>query len=196
LAALDRPLRARVLRHLLRVRDELDVPILYITHDPDEAMLVGDIVVVLDSGRVVAQGPPREVLWSHAVLPLSEALGLENTLDAHVIGSEATGNVVETAAGLRLAIPGSLPVGDRVRLGLRAEDVLLSRDAPGRISARNAIVSTVTACQLDGPDARVHLDAGEPIVAKVTAAAAAALELEPGVEVYAVIKAQALRRLA
>ncbi|MBW2317022.1 MAG: ATP-binding cassette domain-containing protein, partial [Deltaproteobacteria bacterium] len=74
LASLDVPLRARVLPYLLRVRDELDLPILYITHDPDEALLVGEVVVVLDKGRVVAQGPPRDVLWSRSVLPLSEAL--------------------------------------------------------------------------------------------------------------------------
>ncbi|MDH3521292.1 MAG: ATP-binding cassette domain-containing protein, partial [Myxococcales bacterium] len=76
LASLDVPLRARVLPYLLRVRDALDLPILYITHDPDEALLVGEVVVVLDGGRVVATGDPAEVLWSRAVLPLSESLGL------------------------------------------------------------------------------------------------------------------------
>ena len=71
LASLDLPLRARVLPYLLRVRDALDLPILYITHDPDEAMLLGERVIVLDAGRVVATGPPEQVLWSRAVLPLS-----------------------------------------------------------------------------------------------------------------------------
>ena len=84
LASLDLPLRARVMPHLLRVRDELGLPILYVTHDPDEAQLLGEVIVVLDAGRVVASGPPREVLWSRSVLPLSEALGLENVLDARV----------------------------------------------------------------------------------------------------------------
>ena len=64
LAALDVGLRARVLPYLLRVRDEMDWPILYITHDPDEAMLIGDRVAVMNGGRLVAHGPPREVLWS------------------------------------------------------------------------------------------------------------------------------------
>jgi molybdate transport system ATP-binding protein len=195
LAALDWPLRARVLPYLLRVRDELDIPIVYITHDPDEAMLVGDIVVVLDRGRVVACGPPREVLWSQAVLPVSEALGLENTIDGRVVENSGAGSTVETRAGLRLVIPVTLPAGESVRLGLRAEDVLLSRDPPGRISARNAFQATVSACEVSGDDARIHLDAGERLVAKVTPAAVDALELRPGVEVYAIIKAQALRLL-
>lgn len=196
LAALDWPLRARVLPYLLRMRDELDIPIVYITHDPDEAILVGDVVAVLDRGRVVACGSPREVLWSRAVLPVSEALGLENTLDARVVDNSAAGSTVETTAGLRLVVPVTLDRGERVRLGLRAEDVLLSRDPPGRISARNAIRATVSACEVSGGDARIHLDAGEPLVAKVTRAAVDSLELRPGVEVYAIVKAQALRRLA
>jgi molybdate transport system ATP-binding protein len=195
LAALDWPLRARVLPYLLRVRDELDIPIVYITHDPDEAMLVGDIVVVLDRGRVVACGPPREVLWSRAVLPVSEALGLENAIDGRVVENSGAGSTVETRAGLRLVIPVTLPAGESVRLGLRAEDVLLSRDPPGRISARNAIHATVSKCEVSGDSARIHLDAGERLVAKVTPAAVDALELRPGVEVYAIIKAQALRLL-
>jgi molybdate transport system ATP-binding protein len=196
LAALDLPLRARVLPYLLRVRDELDVPILYITHDPDEALIVGQVVVVLDAGRVVALGPPREVLWSRAVLPLSESLGLENVFDARVVdltGAEAT---VETAAGLRLVIPVRLAQGQQVRIGLRAEDIVLASDRPGRISARNVLEATVTACEHRDTDCFVHLRSGENLVAKVTPAAAERLGLRPDASVYAMIKAQALRRIA
>lgn len=196
LAALDLPLRARVLPYLLRVRDELDIPILYITHDPDEAMLVGDVVVVLDRGRVVATGPPREVLWSHAVLPLSEALGVENALDARVLSTQDAQSTVETDGGLRLVVPTAQTPGERIRLGLRAEDVLLSRDEPGRISARNVIAVRVERCEIEGGDALVHVDAGDRLVAKVTPGAVDQLELLPGDRIYAVIKAQALRRLA
>ena len=148
LASLDLPLRARVLPYLLRVRDEFEIPILYITHDPDEAILIGERVVVLDGGRVVASGAPREVLWSRAVLPLSEALGVENVLSARVSEVDSGSVRVQTPGGLRLQLPASLPLepGDTVRLGLRAEDVLVAADAPGRISARNVLPATVTAC--------------------------------------------------
>jgi molybdate transport system ATP-binding protein len=81
LASLDIPLRARVLPYLMRVRDEMDLPMLYITHDPDEAMLIGEIAVVIDAGHVVATGKPRDVLWSRSVLPLSETLGVENVFE-------------------------------------------------------------------------------------------------------------------
>ncbi len=196
LASLDLPLRARVLPYLLRIRDELQLPILYITHDPDEAQLLGEWVVVLDRGSVVATGAPREVLWSRAVLPLAEALGLENVVDARVVETRSGDATVDTRGGLRLVIPASLAAGERVRLGLRAEDLVLAMDHPGRISARNVVEATITACEYREGSCFVRLDAGEPLVAKVTSGAAEKLELRPGARVYVVIKAQALRRLA
>jgi molybdate transport system ATP-binding protein len=196
LASLDLPLRARVLPYLLRVRDELEIPILHITHDPDEAMLVGERVVVLDGGRAVAEGPPREILWSRAVLPLSEALGIENAFDARVVETTGGSSTVETPGGLRLVIPASAEAGSVVCIGLRAEDVLLAEDRPGRISARNVFEAGVRALEHRGSDVLVHLDAGEPVVAKITAAACEALALRPGARVVAIAKAQALRRLA
>jgi len=194
LAALDLPLRARVLTYLMRVSDELDLPILYITHDPDEAQLIGQIVVVLDAGRVVATGTPRDVLWSRAVLPLSEALGLENVFEGNIQREDGSPTFV-TTAGLRLVLPVSLDGDARVRIGLRAEDVVLAADRPGRISARNVLESRVVACNDRDGDVYVTLDVGEKLVAKVTAAAAAQLALAPGSTVYAIVKAQALRRL-
>ncbi len=192
LAALDLALRARVLPFLLRVRDELGLPMLYITHDPNEAMLIGDVALVLAAGRVIALGPPREVLWSQAVLPFAQALGVENVLEARSIG----GARVETLRGLRFVVPADLPTGERLRLGLRAEEILLAAEPLGRISARNVLAVTVASCEVEAGQALVHLDTGaEPLVARVTGAAAEALALERGAKVYAVIKAQSLRPL-
>jgi len=196
-ASLDLPLRARVLPYLLRVRDEFEIPTLYITHDSDEAILVGERVVVLDAGRVVASGPPREVLWSRAVLPLSQTLGVENVLSAQVLAQDSGSVRVKSAGGLHLHLPAGLPLhpGATVRLGLRAEDILVAADAPGRISARNVVPARVTALEDVGGNRLVHLDAGEALVAKLTPAACEDLELRPGAAVHLVIKAQALRRL-
>jgi molybdate transport system ATP-binding protein len=196
LASLDLPLRARVLRHLLRMRDELEIPILWITHDPDEAQVAGEIAVVIEKGRAVATGPPREVLWSRAVLPLSEALGLENVIEARVVEAGAHECSVETARGLRLVLPVTLPVGERVCLGLRAHDVLLSADPPGRVSARNVLPASVASIDLAGGDATVTLEARERLVARLTLGAVNRLGLRAGSQVYALIKAQTLRRIA
>jgi molybdate transport system ATP-binding protein len=187
-----------VLPYLLRVRDALDLPILYITHDPDEAMLVGETAIVLDAGRVVARGPAREVLWSRAVLPLSEALGLENVLEARVVEHRDGELRVRTARGLVLSLPAPADVAPDtpLRLGLRAQDVLLAADAPGRLSARNVLPARVVRLDDTGDGVLVRLDAGDELVAKLTASAARELSLAPGVAVHLVIKAQAIRRLA
>jgi len=198
LAALDLALRSRVLPYLLRVRDELDLPMLYITHDPDEAMLLGDVAAVLDHGRVVATGPPKQVLWSRDVLPLSQALGLENVLDAVALpaGAEREGERhIETAKGLRLSVPWRLEAGRSVCVGVRAEDVLVAVDPPGRISARNVLAGRVEACERLEEDVLVHVDVGERITARITASALSKLELKPGAAVFLVIKAYAIRRL-
>jgi molybdate transport system ATP-binding protein len=199
LASLDIPLRARVLPYLMRVRDELELPILYITHDPDEAMLIGEVVVVIDAGRVVASGPPRDVLWSRAVLPLSEALGIENVFEGRVADAGVPAAMV-TPAGLRLALPFGAPEGECLRVGLRAEDIVLAADPPGKVSARNVFAVRVVALDERGGEVLVRTragegDAGEEVVAKVTPSAADHLELAPGMRVYAIVKAYALRRL-
>ena len=81
-------------------------------------------------------------------------------------------------------------------LSLRAHDVLLSADPPGRVSARNVLPARVERVEITGGDALVTLDAGEPLVAKLTTGAVERLALRPGSQVYALIKAQTLRRIA
>jgi len=197
LASLDVTRRANVLRDLIRVRDALELPMLVITHDPDEALLLGERIAVLDAGRVVASGAPADVLWSQAVLPLSEALGLENVLEGRVGPGEERRLV--TAGGVRLTLPVATAAGERMSVGVRAEDIVLAVDPPGRISARNVLPARVTRCEPAGDDAFVHLalePGGERLVAKVTTAAVHKLELRPDTRVHALVKAQAIRRLA
>jgi molybdate transport system ATP-binding protein len=62
LAAVDVPLRRRILPYLLRVRDELRVPIIYVSHDREEVQALADEVLLIDAGRVVSAGPPRDLL--------------------------------------------------------------------------------------------------------------------------------------
>ena len=171
---------------------------LYITHDPDEAMLLGEVAAVLDRGSVVATGPPKEVLWRRDVLPLSRALGLENVLDAVALTSDAEHEGerhIETEKGLRLSVPWPAEAGESLCVGVRAEDVLVAVDPPGRISARNVLEGRVEECERHAQDVLVHVDTGERITARLTPSAVSKLELVPGARVFLVIKAYAVRRL-
>jgi len=62
LAAVDLPRRRRIVDALLGIRDELSVPLIYVTHLPEEALSVADWAVLIDNGRLVASGPPREIM--------------------------------------------------------------------------------------------------------------------------------------
>ena len=194
LAALDLPLRAKILPYLLRIRTEMGLPMLYITHDADEAVLIGEHVAVLDGGRLVDHGPPRETLWSRAVLSLAETLGMENILEVTAIpGSE--GGEVRTASGTRLFVPWSLDAGTRLSIGCPAHEIMLATEEPKSISARNILPARVTRCDEANQHTLVHLDAGESLVAKVTPSAVRRLGLSPGRKVFAIIKAHALSRV-
>jgi len=197
LAALDVALRARVLPYLLRVRDEMDLPIIYITHDPDEAMLIGERVAVLDSGRLLATGAPREVLWSHPALPLAEVLGIENVIEGRIGGEHAEGGCwLENDGRLRLIVPWELPAGTEVKVGIPANEILIAMGEPGELSARNILPSRVTRCESSRHGTLVHLDAGEVLVAKLTDGAVERLGLRVGSEVLTVVKAHGVRRLS
>ena len=123
-----------------------------------------------------------------------------NTVYEGAVRREEEGTAVfRSDAGLELVLPVGAAPGERLCLGLRAEDVLLAADVPGRLSARNSLPARVVRCERAGSDVFVHLatDAGgEQLVAKLTPAAERHLELAPGREVHAVVKAQSLRRIA
>lgn len=196
LASLDLTLRSRVLPYLLRIREELDLPLIHITHDPDEAILLGDEIAVIDSGRLVAHGDPRKTLWSRAVLPLTTLLGVENLIQAEGASGGSASTRVQTRGGLELETPWPVDAGEPIRLGLRAEDVLIGLDRPGRLSARNVCPGRIERIEGVGEDRMIHVDvAGERIVAKLTGRAVAELELATGHQVYLIIKSQALRRI-
>ena len=196
MASLDVGLRARVLPYLLRIRDELDLPLVYITHDPDEAILLGDEIAVLDRGRLIAQGAPRETLWSQAVHSLTTQLGVENVFEATCVTTDETSTRVQISGGLALETPWPLSPGESLTLGVRAEDILVSLDRPNRISARNLCPGQISHIDAQSDHFLVHVDVGsDRLIAKLTERAVLDLQLATGPRVYLIIKSQALRRI-
>lgn len=196
LAALDVAHRRRILPYLIRIREELALPIVHITHDPDEAVLLGDEIVVLNEGRVVAQGPPRETLWSQAVHSLDSELAVENLIEARGVEDQADDTLVRTAGGLELATPWPVPRGIDLSLAVRPEDVLIALDRPDRISARNRLSGQIAQIETHEDHVLVHVALHDlRIASKITPGAVRDLDLKTGQEVYLVIKSQALRRV-
>ncbi len=198
LAALDAALRLRIVPMLRRVFRELEVPALLVSHSRAEVLQLARGVVVLDRGRQVRCGAAGEVLNEAEVLSLGGDAGIENLIEGTVLSSDAAGGVttLELARGERLAIPlVEARAGELLCVTVRAEDIIVATRRPEHLSVRSQLSGTVTACRAARGGCFVEVDAGVRLVALVTPAAAVELGLAPGVEVYLLVKAHAVRRV-
>jgi molybdate transport system ATP-binding protein len=199
MAALDPGLRDRVLPWLMRVRDEWALPCLYVTHNVGEALAVASHMVVLENGRLEAQGDPRSLLSAPVVVGEAQA-GIENLLSARVVAHDATGGTtrVRTDAGLDVSVTlaADRPVGAPVTLAVRAEDILVCGAPVEGISARNVYPASIVMLERTGPDVTLRGSLGEDrgeLLARVTPAAVTALNLAVGRTVWLAIKSHSIR---
>ncbi|MBN9546581.1 MAG: molybdenum ABC transporter ATP-binding protein [Alphaproteobacteria bacterium] len=184
LASLDAARRAEILPWLERLRDIARIPIFYVSHSLDEVARLADRVVLLDGGRVTAEG---------SVFDLLAGLGADKPLGAVLearAGDIQDGLQTLMFDGGRLLVADAGPMGARVRVRIGADDILIAREAPRGISANNILPVTISKVRLDGPRAEVEMHCGRArLVARVTAASVSRLELAPDVAAFAVIKA-------
>ncbi|MEF8794123.1 molybdenum ABC transporter ATP-binding protein [Thiohalorhabdus sp.] len=195
LAALDRASRAGILPYLERLRDELAIPALYVSHNMAEVTRLADRLVLLEEGAVVGSGPLAEMA-TRLDLPLARDAEAEAVVEAVVVDHDpAYGLTYLAFPGGRLAVADrDLAACSRIRVGVHARDVSLALDPPGRTSILNVIPATVTGLEPgDAGGVVVRLDAsGTPLLARITAKSRDLLGLEPGTAVYAQIKSVAL----
>ncbi|WP_298828976.1 molybdenum ABC transporter ATP-binding protein [uncultured Piscinibacter sp.] len=198
LAALDAQRKAEVLPYLDRLHEELGIPVVYVSHSIDEVARLADHLVILEAGRVLADGPLPDML---ARLDLPVAFGDDAgvVLDATIGERDARWQLV------RLDVDGEacrlwtrdqgLPVGRRVRLRVLARDVSLTRTPQTGTSIGNQLRGTIEAIADDAHPAlalvRVRVGAA-PVVARLTRRSAHALELAVGMPVWAQVKTVAL----
>lgn len=192
-AALDLERRRRLLPFLRRVREELTVPMLLISHDPVEVQALCDELVVLDQGNAVAQGPPQEVLTDPQVFAMADRAGFENVLRGRLVGEGDSPRHLELANGQELVTEARRGSGSAL-VGLRANDILLATAPPEGLSARNVLSATVRDIREDQGLIAVELP-GAPsrIFVQVTDHTAERLQLAVGSPVFLVFKATACR---
>ncbi|UVE19708.1 molybdenum ABC transporter ATP-binding protein [Pseudomonas sp. LS44] len=198
LAALDHKLKGEILPYLERLHDELDIPILYVTHSPDEVARLADHLVLLEQGAVLASGPLGETL---ARLDLPTALGDDagvviegqvsaydsayDLLSVHLPGSQQT---------LRVAHP-AMPLGRRLRCKVQARDVSLSLQCQQHSSILNLLPAVVMEeiPAASGAHVLVRLDVdGTPLLARITRYSRDQLGLQVGQRLWAQVKSVAL----
>ena len=193
LASLDNARRAEVLPFLARLRDAAAIPILYVTHALDEVDALADHLVLMEAGRVLAQGPVEE-LTARTDLPLSNRRDAGSLIPCRIAGHD-------TARGLtRLAFDGGIflvplraePIGGLARIRLRARDVAVAIEPPRGLSTQNILQATLVTIGPASPAQEVFLQlqvGPTAILSRVTRDSVARLGLRPGMVLWAVVKA-------
>jgi molybdate transport system ATP-binding protein len=196
LAALDHALKQEILPYLERLHDELDIPVLYVSHAPDEVARLADHIVVMEAGRAVAAGPLTDTL-ARLDLPIKLGEDAGVVLDAVVAARDEEWHLahMEFAGGRLWVRDNGLPVGHRARVRILARDVSLARAPMTGTSILNTLPAVVVDSVEDAHPALtlVKLRVGEsPLLARLTKRSAHALEITPGQLLYVQIKAVAL----
>jgi molybdate transport system ATP-binding protein len=198
LASLDFARKQEILPYLERLHDELDIPVLYVSHAPDEVARLADHIVVLAQGRVIAQGGLRETL---ARLDLAgtfaEDVGV--VIEATVVQHDDADHLTQLQVGsasLYVARRAQM-IGQTVRLRVQASDVSLALQRPQDSSILNALQATVVALG-DSPtpgQVLVKLDVdGTALIARISARSRDLLRITPGQRLWAQVKSVALLR--
>jgi len=198
LAALDLQRKGEVLGYVERLREELDIPIVYVSHAIEEVVRIADRVALVSEGRVLASGAPDEIMNRLDLRPATGRYEAGAVIETRVLEYDARDDVTTLGfpGGTLLATNLDALIGEPVRVRVRARDVSLALRAPQDTSILNVLPGRVMEI-VEGPGAAadVRLSVGEAtLLARVTRRSAERLGLRPGLEVYAMVKAISLDR--
>lgn len=203
LASLDGARKAEILPFIQRLRDELGLPIIYVSHSLEEVVRLADVMVLIDDGQVAASGDVGEITSRLDLYPLTGRYEAGSVLRATVKEQDETyGLTVLDTPGGDIRVPQlSLPQGMDLRLRIRARDVALAVEYPPGTSFQNILSGTVQEIgerilsQRDtAADAMVEVsvDIGAPLRVRITRKSLDELGLKVGSSVFALIKAVAI----
>jgi molybdate transport system ATP-binding protein len=193
LTGLDAGLKSAILDDLRAWNAKARIAILYVTHNRDEVEALGERVVALDGGRVASEGAPMAVLDAPRKRRLAQAAGFENLLEGTVLDLREADGVMRVAlgrGGAELEVPlGHDAPGQRVRIAIRAGDILLASEKPGRLSARNILQGKIAELAERGSLCQVGVDCeGTRFEVHVTRGAERDLALSKGASIWLIVK--------
>jgi molybdate transport system ATP-binding protein len=203
LAALDLPVRMKIADDLRRSIQNLPIHVLYVTHHRDEVFMLGDRLLVIENGRLIAQGTPHEVLSSPRGETVAQLAGFENIFDAEVTSvHEERGTMTckvwsSPDADVELETPlVRAEIGTRLRVGISAGDILLATSAPVGLSARNVLPGRLLSLSQRDAIVIARVDCGVELAIHLTLGARDSLGLSSGRQVWIIIKTHSCHLLA
>ncbi|MEZ0231653.1 MAG: molybdenum ABC transporter ATP-binding protein [Methylophilaceae bacterium] len=196
LAALDVRLKDQILPFLRRVKEEIQIPMVYVSHSIDEILYLTQYMAIIDQGKILGVGNFHEVMHDQRVLSLAHSLGLENVLHAIITEQhQALGYSIVQYGLQEICIPLSQgAVGRKVSLSVAASNVALSNKKLEHVTIQNQILGTITAIDTISHRALVSVDVGgNTIIAEISAKSIQDIDLKVGNKTYCLIKTQAIR---
>ena len=198
LASLDAQRKEEILPYIERLRDQANVPIVYVSHSVSEVSRLASTIVLISDGRVRAMGPVREIMGRAELYPMAGRFEAGAVLAARVVAHDEHWRLTELGGSFGKLTVQQLgaPVGATLRVRIRSRDVILAAAPPPGISALNVLAGRVEALvPIEDAALEVQLRLGdERLLARVTRRSGAALGLMPGQEIFAVIKTIAIDR--
>ncbi|HUX07005.1 MAG TPA: molybdenum ABC transporter ATP-binding protein [Acidobacteriota bacterium] len=195
LASVDGRLKWRILPYLKLAISHFNLPALYVSHDPTEVTSIASHIAVLHGGRIVAAGPYREIIDLPEVYGIFTREGVNNVLAGTVDANlpEYGYSVVSVGeATFKVALVDA-PPGAEIGLAIRANEIIISRGQPGKISTRNVLRGRVAGFANVGSLILVHVDIGCELIVELTHGAATELLLAEGTEIWVLIKSNAFQ---
>ena len=192
LTGLDAELKSSIVADLRAWNAAHNIPILYVTHSREEVDALGERVIAMDHGHIVSEGSPGDVLDAPRRARLAQAAGFENLLSGSVVDLREPDGVMRVRLADRrceIEVPlGYARLGDRVRIAIRAGDILLATELPNALSARNLLQGKITSLERRGNIVVVRVDCGVEFIVHVTPGAERELELAAGKRAWLVLK--------
>jgi molybdate transport system ATP-binding protein len=200
LAALDTPTKLKIIDDLRAWNHEHQIPILYVTHNRDEVFSLGERMLVLENGQIVADGTPHEVMTAPRLETVAQLAGFENIFDVLVIAtSEARGTMTCRIVGSQVELETPMvrtETGSTLRVGIRAGDILLATVEPSGLSARNVIPGRVISVAQRDVIVVARVQCGVEMEVHLTLAARDSLRLQSGREVWLIVKTHSCHLMA
>jgi len=192
LSALDYATASRIMEDLRVWNTTHGIPILYVTHTHREIFELGERVIVLESGRILTEGSPVEVLQAPSHELVAQLAGFENIFEAVVMSrDEPSGTIHCRVKGSDLPIEAPMiraQPGAEIRIAIRAGDIIVATKEPSGLSARNVLKGEITSLHRAKALVIAQVDAGARFEVHVTPKACDALDLKTGKPVWLVIK--------
>ena len=199
LAAVDVELRERILPYLLRVRETLRIPFLYVTHNTGEAAAVTSEALLLRRGALARQGPTAQVIREMMTSSVDPDARFDNVIQGELEpGREGDDRLILRSGEALLVVPPgpAAESGGSAVYAVAPEDILVSTEPPAHVSARNVLSGKVVSQDVSAGGAWVRVAAhGIEWTVRLTRAAAEDLELHPGARAWLAIKTHVFRRL-